>query len=177
MNTYNLKVNDRDFTVAVHRKDEKNLYILVNERKVNVVFERLEESAPTVLSIDGQSFKVKVEGKIDDGKISAEVNGRPYEVLIERVRVERTAPKKEGKEKKKAAEAAVAGAIVAPLPGTVKSVKVKEGDGVNPGDIVVILEAMKMENEITASVAGKVKEIKVSQGQAVDGGEVLLILG
>lgn len=65
--------------------------------------------------------------------------------------------------------------ITAPLPGTI-SVEVSEGNSVAKGDVLFILEAMKMENEITAPVSGTVKAILVKSGDAVDTGDTLAIV-
>lgn len=67
-----------------------------------------------------------------------------------------------------------ADAITAPMPGTVLDVKVSSGQAVNAGDTLLILEAMKMENEITAVAAGTVDTIAVSKGSAVNAGDVLV---
>jgi glutaconyl-CoA decarboxylase len=64
--------------------------------------------------------------------------------------------------------------IVAPMPGIILSIAVKEGDEVNAGDPVLVLEAMKMENEIHAPQAGKVKKIHVSEGAEVQSGSQLV---
>lgn len=68
------------------------------------------------------------------------------------------------------------GAITAPMPGKLISIKVKVGDKVEPNTLVAILEAMKMENEILAGVAGTVKEIKARAGDTVEGGKTLLVI-
>ena len=68
------------------------------------------------------------------------------------------------------------GDIVAPMPGVIKSIEVKVGDKVKAGDVVVVLEAMKMENEISTKKAGKVKEIKVSVGQTIGMGESMVVI-
>lgn len=64
--------------------------------------------------------------------------------------------------------------IVAPMPGMVVKVEVVEGDVVEAGQGVVIVEAMKMENEVKAPVSGVVREIGVSEGQAIDSGARLM---
>ena len=64
--------------------------------------------------------------------------------------------------------------IVAPMPGIILSIAVKEGDEVNAGDPLLVLEAMKMENEIHAPQAGKVKKIHVSEGAEVQSGSQLV---
>ena len=67
-----------------------------------------------------------------------------------------------------------AGTIVSPMPGTVLDVKVKEGDAVSVGQVVIILEAMKMETEIVSEVAGSVAAVRVKKGDAVDTDTVLV---
>ncbi len=73
-----------------------------------------------------------------------------------------------------AAPAAGVTAVTAPLPGAVLDVKVAVGDAVKEGDVLAILEAMKMENEILAPCSGHVVAVRVAPGVAVDGGEVLI---
>ncbi len=69
------------------------------------------------------------------------------------------------------------GTIVAPMSGTVSKHVKKVGDSVKHGDVIVILEAMKMENDITAPCDGTVKEIRVSEGTPVQPGEVIAVVG
>jgi glutaconyl-CoA decarboxylase len=64
--------------------------------------------------------------------------------------------------------------VVAPMPGIILSIAVKEGDEVNAGDAILVLEAMKMENEIHAPRAGKVKKVHVSEGAEVRSGSELV---
>ena len=62
------------------------------------------------------------------------------------------------------------------MPGKVLSVKVSVGDTVSDGDLVLLLEAMKMENEIFATGSGKVAQVRVSPGDSVNTGDVLLVI-
>ena len=81
---------------------------------------------------------------------------------------------------KPAAQPAAAGAgnaLKAPLPGTINAINVKVGDKVNVGDVVVVLEAMKMQNNIEAEYAGTVTSILVNQGDTVMEGAVMLTIG
>jgi biotin carboxyl carrier protein len=64
--------------------------------------------------------------------------------------------------------------VVAPMPGIILGIAVKEGDEVNAGDPILVLEAMKMENEIHAPRAGKIKKIHVSEGAEVHSGSALV---
>lgn len=67
--------------------------------------------------------------------------------------------------------------VLAPMPGHILSVAVKVGDAIEAGDTVVVMEAMKMENEIKAHVAGTVTEVKVSKGQDVGVSDPLVVIG
>ena len=75
--------------------------------------------------------------------------------------------------------AAPAGAasVSAPMPGNILDVKVKVGDVVSENTVVVLLEAMKMENEIFAGVNGKVTAVNVAKGATVNSGDVLVVIG
>lgn len=72
------------------------------------------------------------------------------------------------------AAGAVAVAVKAPMPGNILDVKVKAGASVKAGDVLVILEAMKMENEIVAPQDGTVASINVNKGDTVNSGDVLV---
>ena len=65
------------------------------------------------------------------------------------------------------------GVVTSPMPGTVIEIRKTTGDKVEKGEIVLILEAMKMENEITAPVGGEIAQMSVVSGQTVAGGEFL----
>lgn len=77
---------------------------------------------------------------------------------------------------KPAATAASGKPVVAPLPGTINDIKVKVGDKVNAGDTVVVLEAMKMQNNIDAEASGTITSINVNKGDAVMEGDTLVTI-
>lgn len=64
--------------------------------------------------------------------------------------------------------------VKAPLPGVILRVEVAEGQAINMSDVLLVLEAMKMENDIPAEAAGTVKKILVEAGQTVKSGDVLM---
>ena len=136
--------------------------------------------------INGTVYNVTV-GDIENNMAQVEVNGTPYKVEMEQtvapvaVSTPRpsAAPRTVSGEKviAKPTTTGGAGAIKAPLPGVVLDIKVTVGDAVNDGDTVVILEAMKMENNINADKSGVVKSISVNKGDSVLEGAELLIIG
>ena len=136
--------------------------------------------------INGTVYNVTV-GDIENNMAQVEVNGTPYKVEMEQtvapvaVSTPRpsAAPRTVSGEKviAKPTTTGGAGAIKAPLPGVVLDIKVNVGDAVNAGDTVVILEAMKMENNINADKSGVVKSISVNKGDSVLEGAELLRIG
>ena len=115
-------------------------------------------------------------------KYRVNVNGTAYEVeieLIDGAAAPAAAPAPAAKEEAAPAPAAVpAGgeAINAPMPGTILAVNVTAGQAVKKGDVLMVLEAMKMENEIMAPADGTVASVNVNAGASVEAGTVLCTL-
>ena len=138
--------------------------------------------------IYGNKYAVEV-GEIEDNMVEVTVNGAPYKVELDMELKPRTvvkpvvtvaAPQKAegGAPAQKVAPAAPAGGggtLTSPLPGTVLDVFVRPGDAVKVGQRLLLLEAMKMENNIDADRDGVVKEVKVSKSDAVMEGQVLVV--
>jgi glutaconyl-CoA decarboxylase len=104
-------------------------------------------------------------------KFNITVNGTAYEVEVEELGGAVSAAPKAA-----APVAAGATAINAPMPGKVTSVAVKVGDAVKAGDVLMILEAMKMQNEIMAPADGTVTDVRVTAGQNVNTGDPMIVL-
>ena len=113
-------------------------------------------------------------------KYKVNVNGTVYEVEIELMGEGEAISKASAKQAPKAPESPVAQgegeAVSAPMPGTILDVKVAVGDSVKKGQVLLILEAMKMENEIMAGADGVVTSLNVSKGATVQTGEELLTI-
>ena len=128
-------------------------------------------------TINGTKYEVEV-GEIVDNIATVTVNGEEYKVEMEpeaepekkKVMV-KTGATKESAPAEEAAQTSgpvnTANALKAPLPGVITEIKVSVGDEVNVGDVVLVLEAMKMANNLEAEKAGKVTAILVSQGASV----------
>lgn len=109
-------------------------------------------------------------------KYKVTVNGTAYEITLEEIGVDEATAKTAEKP-----AAPVSGGegenVSSPMPGNILAVNVKNGDAVKKGDVLMILEAMKMENEITSPCDGTVKALNVSKGSAVETGTVLCVIG
>ena len=126
-----------------------------------------------VVTVNGEKYEVEVE-RVGGG--SSSLSRRPPERVSRTVQAAPAAQPAAVPQPAAPAPAASgsAGSVVSPMPGTVLDVKVKEGDAVSVGQVVVILEAMKMETEIVSEVAGSVAAVRVKKGDAVDTDTVLV---
>ncbi|MHB8481721.1 MAG: sodium-extruding oxaloacetate decarboxylase subunit alpha [Nitrospiria bacterium] len=136
------------------------------------------------IKVHGETYHVKVGGMGHQGE-----GGRPYFIYLddqlEEVMVEslvEIVPSEEGRIDKKVGgrstrpRATQQGDITAAMPGTVMKIKVQAGDKVRAGDTVLIVEAMKMENEVHTPIAGEVKAIYVVEGDKINPDEVLVMV-
>ncbi|MGA0123155.1 MAG: acetyl/propionyl/methylcrotonyl-CoA carboxylase subunit alpha [Gaiellales bacterium] len=111
-------------------------------------------------------------------RVAVEVGGRRYDVVL---RVPGQAGAEEARERIRVRQSGAAGgasdgAIVSPMQGTVLAIEVAEGDAIEPGQVVAVVEAMKMENEVTALHGGVVGQVLAQAGQAVQAGQPLIEL-
>lgn len=129
-----------------------------------------------LINVNGNQYEVEVE-EITSSQVSAKPQ---VEIPQPAPKVERPAPQpaKEPKAEtpKKAAAKAGQEVIKAPMPGTILNINVKEGETVKKGQILLILEAMKMENEIVSPRDGKIAGIVVSKGTSVNTGDDMVIV-
>lgn len=143
-------------------------YRLTIEDEVWEVDARLTAQGIYSLLVGGVSYVADVVDR--DGTCVVDVGGETYEILVEEQTrwIIRT--------RGGAAGGAHGQTLTAPLPGKITHVAVGPGDRVQAGDTLVVIEAMKMENEFRASAAGTVAEVRVQPGQAVNPGDVLVVV-
>ena len=108
------------------------------------------------------------------------VNGKAYKVELEAIdEVASNAPKKEDSKKeepKKVVSDSSTQSVLSPIQGSVINVKIKPGDKVKKGDVLLIIEAMKLENEVPSPFNGEVVDVLVSKGQNVASKEVVVTI-
>ena len=162
-----LEVNDENIFIAGACK-EKGIMFLQGKGQIGVRKNVPAKETSTVAS-NGSEYTVKVNGKsyaikLDGDKAS--VNGKSFDFSV-----------KEGIEAKSAASAGDGEEVKAGVPGNVLRIEASEGSSVEEGDVLLVLEAMKMEIEVKAPKAGTVQSILVSQGDKVVSGQALVTLG
>jgi biotin carboxyl carrier protein len=133
-------------------------------------------------TIKGNKYSTHIKD-VDENIATIEVNGSEYKVEIHQEVKQTKTPTLLVRKPvvRKPGEGAVpagpsVGAVTAPLPGNIFKIMVKEGDVVKPGDNLLIMEAMKMENDIKSEKAGTVTSVKVSEGDTVLQGAILIEL-
>ncbi|TAL17322.1 pyruvate carboxylase subunit B [bacterium] len=137
---------------------------------------KVSENARTYqVYVDGEHFEVAVEGEPGCAPAVTSVAPVKSAPVAAPAAPKATTPAKAAPPR--AAAPAGAGSLTAPMPGMIVDYRVKDGDQVKAGDVVVILEAMKMENSLEAPVGGTVKEIYFKKGDTVSKDAVLLTIG
>ena len=150
----------------------KKYSLKINGNPYEVKIEDINESSTMArVTVNGTKYDVEIEG----GK--AAVVKKPAVVAAPEATGLSVTPKTPIATKPAAPAAAASGLkVTCPLPGTIISLNVKEGDTVAAGQTLLVLEAMKMENNIDAERGGVVKQVLVSAGATVMEGDVLLVI-
>lgn len=133
--------------------------------------------------INGNPYKVTIRS-VENNMAHVEVNGTPYNVELDRPAPAKTITRPAAAPRTQTGEPVVArpaantgkGGVKSPLPGIILSIQVAVGDTVKKGQTIIILEAMKMENNINADRDGKVTSISVNKGDSVLEGADLIVI-
>lgn len=138
--------------------------------------------------ISGNEYKVHI-ANVEENIAEVEVNGTPYRVELDKELKQTKTPKLVRPDvvpgtdshpsvvKTVSSGSPASGSVKSPLPGVILEVNVKPGDMVKVGQRILVLEAMKMENNIDSDKEGKVLEVKVEKGDSVLEGDVLITIG
>jgi glutaconyl-CoA/methylmalonyl-CoA decarboxylase subunit gamma len=144
------------------------LSVMVGDRRLAA--DAVETRGSTSIGIDGRMVDLWMEGSPPGVGVIA--RGHRFYATVESERTKALAAALGGK-----GAGAGEGTVLSPMPGRVLKVLVAEGDEVEPGAALCVVEAMKMENELVAQRGGKVKKIHVTPGQTVESGQKLVEVG
>ena len=168
-----LPTTDENIFISAACKDgnvDKGIEFLLGKGQVSVNKSANKEAAPAAQASASGEYTIKVNGKNYavklEGENKATVNGKTYDINV-----------KAGIESKAAASSGSGEEVKSGLPGNVLRVEVSEGDEVAEGDVLIVVEAMKMETEIKSPKAGVVQSVLVAQGDKVVSGQALVTLG
>jgi len=160
-------LGEQSYTVEIEETDRSVYRVSVDGHEFLVDGKKTGRTNYSLI-VENRSFEIEVDHQGDEYRVL--VDGRNYHVnLVDERRVRAGGGQAGGGLQGRQA-------ISVPMPGKVIALLVAEGDMVEKGQGMVIVEAMKMENEVRSPIAGEVKEIKVKQGDTVEGGAILLII-
>jgi biotin carboxyl carrier protein len=162
-----LSVDGKKFRLGDLTEEGAAWTVLVDEKKVSI--EILEQSNDAILvRTDGKVFRIVAKRRDERDTYSIELNGRPLIARLEEQMLQTHAG---------GLEAAAGPAVVtSPMAGKIAVVKTSIGAAVEEGQALIVLEAMKMENEIAAPKKGTVREIYVQQGALAKPGDKLVLV-
>ena len=183
MPEYNVTIENRAYKVELAKKESKGLFeAKINDKLIELRLEKSEPRtiSPLTLKVAGKDYQVELK-KVDRlAPFTLKVNNALFQAQLKestrKIIARASTVPLVTKAQKQRATPAGEGVIGTPMAGKIVSVRVKKDDAVKAGDVVCILEAMKMENEITATKTGTVQEVKVSEGTPVNEGDVLIIV-
>lgn len=162
---YITNVNDKEFVIEIDAESR----ILVNDEEYAIDFQQLTDDGVISLLIENHSLEAVVEERDDLWQVL--MKGELYSVKVQDERAYRLAMARGTGGPGSGDET-----IQSPMPGLIVDVPVSEGDVVTKGDKVVILESMKMENELKASGDGVIGRILVGKGDSVEKGQDLVVI-
>jgi biotin carboxyl carrier protein len=162
---YLTTIGDKTYIIEINQDDE----VIIDGERRALDMRPIDDELYSLL-LDNRSFEVLVE-EAGDGEYRVLINGVAYYVQVADERARRLA-------QAAGAFAPTSGEIVikSPMPGLIVAVPVTEGQRVSKGQVVVVLESMKMENELKAPREGVVSAVKVQPRQAVEQNQVLIVL-
>lgn len=184
MPEYEVFVDGKNRKVELTRNGENSFTTKIDgkEHALGIDTGSLNIESPFTVKIDNKSYHIelpKADGtrefsvKVDEAIFKAEIRTPARKSTFTTFEPVTTATSKRATRNRQVSE----GAVASPMTGKVVRVKVKEGEQVKTGQVLCVVEAMKMENEIVAPKTGTVKEVYVAEGSSVSEGEPLVTIG
>jgi len=165
---YILRHGPEQFTVTL-AEDQSKLAVQIDEGEMQEVDAHFVQNGRALsLRCDGRMYLVDLTARDNKGKMEATVGGRPLRVSV--------MDELHAMALDSLGSGGGSGVVEAEIPGLVVALNCKEGKKVHQGEALLVLEAMKMQNEIPAPVGGTIEEIKVAEGDSVNSGDVLVVI-
>ena len=161
--SYIVNVEEREYKIDL-TKEAGGYVALIDGKKMNVEVAR-EDGDEIIIVVNNRPYVIMLESDV-----RIRVNGDVYEVNVMDEQIQKLIKASPEKFQKKDL------ALKAVMPGLVIDIMVKEGDPVKTGDALLVLEAMKMQNELKAPQDGTVKRVIVQKGKTVNTGDTLLVI-
>ncbi|MGH9728235.1 MAG: biotin/lipoyl-containing protein [Candidatus Acidiferrales bacterium] len=160
-----LRIGKSARNVEIER-DGEQLHFRIDGREVHADLAEIQPEIYSIL-IDGEAFEARIES--DASGLRVRIDGREFPVAI-------ADPRRWRRDGNELAAAEGHQQVVSSMPGKIVRVMVRAGDLVEAGQGLLVVEAMKMQNEIKSPKAGTIKRIAVQEGQTVNAGEVLAVI-
>jgi pyruvate carboxylase subunit B len=171
MRIYSIQLNERAYTVAVEQTGQHDFKVTIDGEIFNV--ESLSNREISTCLVQSGNDKIRAQTRIlPTDKVDVWLAGAAFQAAVHVIGAGGYTLASHGR-----GEERVGGSIRAPMPGRITSILVKEGEAVETGTPLLILEAMKMQNELTSPTSGLVKSIHVREGDAVKKDSLLLVVG
>lgn len=168
MTLYVVEVEGRRFEVEIGADG-----VRVDGRALSVDGLDRSRAAGGALVLDGRPLPFRAERGLEPGAWEIEIAGRTWSVSA----LTRSRRLARDRAEAVAGPAAATFRLAAPMPGLIVALEVKPGDPVQKGQGLVIMEAMKMENELRSEMDGVVESVRVEPRQAVERGQLLVVVG
>jgi len=171
LRTYRIQLNERAYTVAVEQTGKHDFKVTLDGETFNVESLSDNKISTCLIQSDNDSIRAQTSVQPTD-KVDIWLAGAAFQAAVRVIGAGgyALAPHEKGEDR-------VDGNIRAPMPGRITSILVKGGETVETGTPLLILEAMKMQNELTSPTSGQVKSILVREGDAVKKDSLLLVVG
>jgi biotin carboxyl carrier protein len=182
---YVVRVEDKQYEIGITKTSNAGHFTVEIDDKsydIEVAGTRADNEKPLQFKMGDRIYAVQINKKSKQEPLLVKINDIPLkaevktELPIRAIRSMETSLLTPVTRKGPVSKVLIEGAVTAPMTGKIVSVKVKKGDSVTAGEILCVLEAMKMENEIVATKTGRVRKVSVSEGSTVNEGDTLIIL-
>jgi len=163
-----IKTGKRTAHVELLENDGRLYKILLDEKEYSIDLVEAKENVYSVL-LNGKSYDIFISPNYKEKTFVSQINHTNYNIEI-------IDQEKKYKQSRKGDSTEGENTIVSPMPGKIIKILCEKGEEVESGQVLIIVEAMKMESELKAKMSGKIKDIKVKETETVDANQTLIMI-